>query len=382
MSNKKKILAVFGNVALFGKERANIHVFETLSNEGFEILLTVNDRGFDWFLKPEIENRNLNYKKIRFPWGFRKKAGIKHFFQNIFDFILLNFQFFKIYKEFSPDYIHVCDDRQVIFLIPSFLILNTPIVYRLGDKPASHFRFHSFLWSKIITRVITKFVCISHFIEKELLKLNSEVQNTEVIYNTPPARSYSIPEISPLKNKKKVRFIYIGQISKSKGVDILVDAFIELSLRYPDIELFLAGDTTDNELAKELLDTVTRKDLESYIKFLGNVNDIDALLRTGDLGIFPSVAAEALSNVIGEAKKNSIASIIFASGGMPELVEHGKTGFITNSKDVSGLIEAVEFYLANPQLIKEHGKNAFNSIAELGLDSQSFKNKWLNVYSN
>ena len=58
MANKK-ILAVFGNVAFYGQERANLQVFELLKNSGFDLLLAVNTFGFHWHLQSEVEARDL-----------------------------------------------------------------------------------------------------------------------------------------------------------------------------------------------------------------------------------------------------------------------------------------------------------------------------------
>lgn len=116
-----KILAVFGNVALLGQERSNIHVFNTLKEQGYDLLLLVSDRGFQWLLQPEVEAHNLEYRKIRFLWNFRKTLKLKSLRLYLTDTIRYSIQFIKAYREYKPDYVHIANDFFYMTLAPSLL---------------------------------------------------------------------------------------------------------------------------------------------------------------------------------------------------------------------------------------------------------------------
>ncbi|MFB9054529.1 glycosyltransferase family 4 protein [Formosa undariae] len=378
----KKILAIFGNVALFGQERANIQVFEILKDAGHDILLAVNDRGFQWHIQPEIEKRNLKFKKIRFSWNLKKTKSFKTIKMYFTDIFKSNFQLFKLIKEYNPDVIHVCNDTQVLTLLPVLLFTSIPIIYRLGDIPPIKSISYRFIWSKLITKRINKFVCISEFVKSELLKINPVLNNIDIIYNLPTKRIILNTEEDqlPKKDSNLITFVYIGQINEIKGVRILVNAFEDLNDRFANTRLLLAGDTEHSVLAKELMKEANLIKYKNRIQFLGKVNNIDALLNIGDIGVFPSIYNEPLSNVIGEAKKNGKASIIFNSGGMPELVQHNYDGYISKTKNKEGLLEGLTYYVENPEQLKIQGDNALKSLVSLGLNMNSFTSKWLKVY--
>ena len=318
----------------------------------------MNDRGFHWHIQPEVEQRSLNFKKIRFPWGFRKTLNPKALGNQLKDVIQSNWQFWNLYKAYKPDVLHVGNESNIIALLPVLLLIKIPLVYRLGDKPSSHFTVHNFLWKYIICRRVTKFVCISNYIKNELVQINSNCDQAEVIYNVPVSRVTNKEEPGQELIPGFTTFIYIGQIEKIKGVDLLVEAFLDLCRDHHTIRLLLAGDIEHSSLAKELQQNVSESHHEDKVQFLGKINNIDELFSVGDVGIFPSVYEEPLSNVIGEAKKNFKPSIIFRSGGMPELVEHEKNGFIATTKDVEGIKKAGVVLPQKPCKNNRHGENA------------------------
>ena len=79
-----------------------------------------------------------------------------------------------------------------------------------------------------------------------------------------------------------------------------------------------------------------------------------------------------------EAKSAGIPSIIFPSGGLKELIEHGINGWVTKSRTAYELSTALEYYLRNPRIAEAQGRNARKSLEDLQLDS--FSERWFEVY--
>jgi glycosyltransferase involved in cell wall biosynthesis len=82
--------------------------------------------------------------------------------------------------------------------------------------------------------------------------------------------------------------------------------------------------------------------------------------------------------MIDQGKAN-LASLIerlhvTTTGGL----EHGADGWITRSKTADELSDAFQYYLLNPEIAEEHGRNARRSLDTLELDS--FSERWLSVY--
>ncbi|ASB50969.1 glycosyltransferase family 4 protein [Alkalitalea saponilacus] len=377
-----KILAIFGNVALYGQERSNIHVFNTLRNKGYELLLLVNDRGFHWHLQPEVDAHFLNYKKIRFPWNFRKTLKIKSLLLYLMDTVRYNIEFLNSYKKYKPDYIHIANDFFYMTLWPTLIFVNCPIIFRLGDKPTRRFFYEKWLWKYFIIKRTKHFVCISKFIATELKKIDPTFKRLSVIYNIPPTRKATIKENLPQKDDSKFTVLYVGQLNKIKGVHILFEAAIKLmTIKKSKFRFIFAGQIYQSDLFKEISkSSFYKKNRESLI-FTDKVQNIHHLYQISDVVVVPSLVEEALSNIVGEAKQAMCPAIVFNSGGLSELIQHKVNGYICNEKNAESIIDAISYYLNNPNTLEKARMASYDSILHLGLTQDMFTQKWISVYN-
>ncbi|MBS2098536.1 glycosyltransferase family 4 protein [Carboxylicivirga linearis] len=376
----KKVLAVFGNVVLFGQERSNIKVFDTLKKQNVDLLLLVNDRGFQWHIQPEVEAHGLAYKKIRYPWNFRKSLNPKLLWNYLRDIWMYNVQFLISYRQYKPDYIHIANDFYFLTLSPVLLFIKCPLIYRLGDKPVMRYFYEKMIWKKVIVKKVHHFVCISNFIARQLKLIKPNLNNYTIIYNIPPTRKIILEENIPVYDKDWFTVTFVGQIDRIKGVDILFEAAKELITRHNSIRFILAGQTMYSELYKAIQNDDFYKEHKQNFVFLNKVQNIDLVYQNGDIHVAPSVVEEALSNVVGEAKLNKKLSIVFDNGGLAELVSHQKDGYVCKESNKYCLIEAIEYYYNNPEEVSSQGKNAYDSMQNLGLTDEIFTQKWKEVY--
>lgn len=376
-----KILAIFGNVALFGQERSNIHVFNSLKQEGFDFLLLVNDRGFHWHLQPEVEAHNLKYKKIRFPWNFRKTLRIKALWLYLHDTIKFNIQFYKAYKSFKPDYIHIANDFFYMTLTPVLFWIRCPIIFRLGDKPTTRYFWERWLWKKLIIKKTQHFVCISNFIASELKEIDPDFKRFSIIHNVPTSRKANIQETLPKKDPDLFTVLYVGQINKEKGVDVLFETACNLLTENKNIRFIFAGALIKSELYENIRKNNAYIKFRNKIIFTDKIQNIKKLYDISDVLAVPSIFEEPLSNVVGEAKLSKCPAIVFPSGGLTELITHKENGYICQDKTPQSLKEAILFYYNNPDILLKNQENALNSLQSLGLTQERFLHKWKTIYS-
>ena len=204
-----------------------------------------------------------------------------------------------------------------------------------------------------------------------------------VIYNYPPERVIIDDKAIYANHKGLTRIGFMGRIVPDKGVLELCQAAIKLYEEGYIAAYYLAGDIPyEGEYYKTINDVIEQyPKVKAYIHFVGNVNNLDIFYQNIDVVCIPSVYAEPMANVVTEAKAHHKASIIFNRGGMPEIVEHLRTGYICSDVSVDSLAEGIKFYFDNPDLVKVHGENAYKSIEELGLTKESYTEKWLKVFS-
>ena len=74
--------------------------------------------------------------------------------------------------------------------------------------------------------------------------------------------------------------------------------------------------------------------------------------------------------------KPSIASNI---GGIPEIVEHNKTGLLFEPRNTEQLKECILTYWNNPDLVKEHGEKAYKKAIEKYTEERYYK-EMANMY--
>jgi glycosyltransferase involved in cell wall biosynthesis len=174
----------------------------------------------------------------------------------------------------------------------------------------------------------------------------------------------------------------VGQLTQNKGLDVLIEAFSRVCTKLEFAHLLIAGRISewsgDNWARALKVRVAGDPTLNHCVHFLGWVDNVPDLMRQCHVHVCPSVREEPYGLVAVEAKSASIPSIIFPSGGLKELVEHGTNGWITKSKMADELSNVLEYYLLNPEIAEEQGRNALKSLDALGL--KSFPGRWLNIY--
>lgn len=377
MTQTPRILALIGSRVLFGQERANLLVMEVLKAQGCEILAVVEDHPSFRIMPQELEKRGIPY--VEAPAIGRRMDGylLDFLIGNPIRYVRFRKQMRSVLQKFRPTHIHVPNPFSFL-LADAIARSDLPIVYRIGDMPATHSALWRWIWRRISRRV-THFVAISHFIADELTKLGIPPYKVTVIYNKPPARSHPPQPNTPSHSR---HILFIGQLSADKGVDRLIEAFRQVATDFSDARLTVVGRISDwsgDDWQRILRERALSDPLiGSRISFPGEQEDIYSYLASAAFLVVPSVFQEALSNVVGEAKAASRPSVVFPSGGLPELIHHGEDGFICRDTGIEALGEGLRYYLSDPDRAREHGRKALASLTRLKIEQ--FSQRWRAVY--
>ena len=169
-------------------------------------------------------------------------------------------------------------------------------------------------------------------------------------------------------------FLYAGRLSKEKGVHYLIEAMKDL---YRDIELHIVGKGPDEEKLKQY----SQENELDNVKFLGFKNReeikeeyqncIATILPCNWFENFPTTNMESFIN-----GKPVIASNI---GGIPEQIEHNKTGLLFEPANVEQLKKCILQYWNNKDLVIEHGKNAYEK-AKTQYTEERYYRELIQVY--
>lgn len=141
-------------------------------------------------------------------------------------------------------------------------------------------------------------------------------KNSKVIYDGVISNKYNPPKIT-----KEKYFLFVGRITKSKGPDWAINAFLKVIEQCPDTELWLAG-TNSGPFAKTLIDRVSNSKGRNRIKFLGQRNDIYDLMTRAMAVLVPSIC-EGFGFITVEAMANRTIVIGRNTGGTKEQFDNG-----------------------------------------------------------
>ena len=150
-----------------------------------------------------------------------------------------------------------------------------------------------------------------------------------VIYNGVPGP----PEHGTARDSRQPKIGCIGRISPEKGQLEFVAAAAAINRARPEVRFAIYGTPLFSRDGARYHDQVRAAAGSLPIEFPGWVPNVYPALSQLDLLLVPSGPSEATTRVIPEAFAAGIPVIAFASGGIPEIIEHGRTGFLVNSVD-------------------------------------------------
>jgi glycosyltransferase involved in cell wall biosynthesis len=132
-----------------------------------------------------------------------------------------------------------------------------------------------------------------------------------------------------------------GRLVPVKGLGFLVEAAKQITSQYHDTFFILAG---DGELRESLEKKASELGLKDNIRFLGWRDDIARIIFVFDVFALPSLN-EGMGRVLVEAMACGKPIVASSTGGIPDLVIHGKNGFLVPAKDSKELARYIQFLL-------------------------------------
>lgn len=369
---------MIGSRVLYGQERANLHVMETLKAQGCAILAVVENHPSFRSMPEALEKRGIPY--VEAPMIGRRVEGymFDFLFGNPIRYVRLRKQLRGVVREFRPTHIHVPNPFAFV-MADAIARPDLPIIYRIGDKPATHNALWRMIWRRI-TRRVNHFVADSEFIAQQLVRVGVERDRIDVIFTPPAKRSKPPqPQLAPMHSH---RVLFIGQLTPAKGIDRLIEAFKLVAKEFPEAHLTVVGRISEwsgDDWQRRLRDkALANPEIGDRVSFVGEQEDIYGYLASAAFLVVPSVWEEPFGLIVGEAKAAARPSVVYPNGGLPEQIVHGEDGFICRDSSIEALAEGLRYYLTDPDRAREHGHKALASLARLGGDQ--FAQRWRAVY--
>jgi spore coat protein SA len=227
-----------------------------------------------------------------------------------------------------------------------------------------------------------KIIVNSHFLKNFLIEQTGCVANKVIVNHlgvdiTQFQSKWSLNQIRKKENFIKQMnlegrkiILFVGRLRKIKGVDKIFHAMPSIVQAVPDTLLIIAGsafygsDRRTNYVDKLYTLAKAFPDHVRFVSFIPHV-EIHNWFEAADIVLVPSIGHEAFGLVNVEAMACGVPVIATDIGGMPEVIEHDRTGYLINTQNMEvELSNCVIQLLNNPHKINILGLNSVNRVLE------------------
>lgn len=156
------------------------------------------------------------------------------------------------------------------------------------------------------------------------------------------------------RNYEKIRFMYAGRLTETKGIFALLNAIKIVKETYPEILVDVYGTGRHEEQVKEFL---KEQNLEQNCVLRGFCDNMEEAYRNHEVVISPS-KTESCSFTILEAMNHSCVVMASDVDGTRELIYHRISGLLHPFGDAEILAKQMKEVLEQPEVLEMFAKNA------------------------
>ena len=287
------------------------------------------------------------------------------------------FELKKIIQDFKPDIIHA---HNLFFLttlmgmfmkkkfhIPTITTLHLGSLENIyGIKGWLVKKIESTM-GKIVNKHSDLVIAGSEQLRKNGIRIGINPSKCVVI---PNAVDLGYFKIERKYSSKPHKIIFIGRLISAKGPMILIESAKQVINKIPNTKFFFVG---DGPLLNNLEEYSTKNNFSKNISFMGKINDIRTIMKETDIYVRPSLT-DGMPYGILEAMATGLPVIATNIAGTPDIISHGKTGYLIKPNDSRELANAIIELLTNPRYLENLAKNGLKLVkSEYG---------WEKIYQN
>ncbi|WP_455644761.1 glycosyltransferase family 4 protein [Methanosphaera sp.] len=244
---------------------------------------------------------------------------------------------------------------------------NTPVIGTIYDTSTNNqdqwiqssslaYKAENFL----VKRPFTKILTISKATEKSLVNdFNVDADKIKII-----SIGVDFETIDSVKcdKKDKNRVLFVGRLVPHKHANHLLKIINNLKEKIPDIHLVIVGKGIEKD---NLLQYISENNLEDYVEFMQDLSNEELIyqMKLANILALPSTR-EGFGMVLSEANACHTPTVAYASGGVVEVVDNGKTGYLVEPEDIDTFQEKIEYILNNEDVEKTLGLQGRANVEE------------------
>jgi len=213
---------------------------------------------------------------------------------------------------------------------------------------------------KTLIQSARPFITISKY-NKAILNTRYNLRSDEIIVNYCGIDTEYFQR-TPIDKPKTFTLVSVTALKEIKGVRYLIEACNIIDKKINDFKCIIIGSGED---CQTLTNLITKYELSEKCELVGAVNQdrIKQYLQDSTIFVLPSLS-EGIPIAIMEAMAMELPVIASDITGLPEIIENGKNGFLFPPFNIKALSDKIIELYQNPELTKEFGKKARNTIIE------------------
>lgn len=359
--SNKKILISVNDFLVGGAQKLIVDQLSYFKNAGYDVsLVTLMD----------FQNRSNLYNSV--------PAGVKIYKINIkssYD-ILGWFRFFKVLKLNKPDVIfsHLFLSNMMVRVLSFFMPLK---IFTVEQNTYENKKNRHILIDRFLAKRSKKIIAVSDEVRDFTIK-QQKISSDKCIVINNGVNIKSIDEFKLRIPKKEARsnkgiqpevklFLSVARLTHQKNLSLLIESFVLFNTVNKNAVLLLLGEGAEYEKLNNL---ITKYKAESYIKLMGNIEDIFFYYRSADFLVSTSYI-EGLSVAFLEAMAFGLPVAVTKTGGTKILVNDGVNGFIIPNFDSLSVSDTMQKLMVADYT--SFSKNAYSKSEDFSIEEMTKK---------
>lgn len=218
-----------------------------------------------------------------------------------------------------------------------------------------------FKYDRKISREATEIVTVSNYTRGRILRSSLLRKDIKVIYNgirmtKQMTREEAQKVVNVDSNNKNI--LMIGNFLNNKGQYHFLKAAYILHNEDQSYRFAIIGNIYEWAYYDECIQLIHELQMEAFVQIYQGLYNASEYIGLFDILAVPSTYDESFGLISVEAMANSVPVVAFACGGIPEVVEEGKSGFLVPVGDDEKLAERIAWLEQEPDMRKNMGHNA------------------------
>lgn len=339
-----KIVCFHQSADLYGSDRSFLQVVEYLVTSGrFSKITVVLPRTGPLSEKLELLGVEIKIMEL----SLLSKTYLKKLQWGKILFPLLRFsQKKKLIEQYDVLYVNTSVIMDFYVMAP-FLSLRK--ILHIREIPAG--------WlGKMLSAFISKSDALVIFNSESTRRSFAQFRKSVVIHNAFEGFPFDLRGDSANEaGSGPLKVLLIGRINTWKGQDFAIDALAKLGT--PSVHLRIVGSTAagNEDLLVHLKQKAAALGLGNQVEFVDFIENPAEEYKNADVVIVPSIKPEPFGRIAIEAMSVGKPVIAANHGGLPEIVEHDRNGFLFSPGDIESFNGFLRIYIQDKSLLRRHG---------------------------